>query len=143
MGNQNSPNKGGRPRLEHTMDPEWYKIIVDAGMNGRHVTSFLKELGISWEGHYALLKRNTKYSEAFNEYQKLCEEWWYNLAHESMSRDGGKQFNSRLWTIIVKNKFRENWRDEKSLDVTSQGEKIQSDNKIQVEIIKNQIEDTE
>lgn len=143
MGNQNSPNKGGRPRLEHTMNPEWYKIIVDAGEHGKHITHFLKELGISWESHRNLLKRNTKYLEAFNEYQKRCEEWWYNIAHESMMTDGGSKFNSRLWTIIVKNKFRDNWRDEKSLDVTTQGDKIQSDNKIQIEILKQNLDDVE
>jgi len=143
MGNQNSPNKGGRPRLEHTMDPEWYNIIIDAGRNGHHITRFLQTLGISWESHRNLLKRNTKYLEAFNEYQKHCEEWWYNLAHESMSTDGGKSFNSRLWTIIVKNKFKDHWRDEKSLDVTTQGDKLNSDNKIQVEIIRGTVDDVE
>jgi len=142
MEEQSKPKgKTGRPRLEHTLDPEWYRIVVEAGREGRHITSFLKELGICWQSHHNLLKRNTKYLEAFNEYQKLCEEWWYNLAHQSMARDGGKNFNSRLWTIIVKNKFRDNWKDEKSLDVTTQGDKLQSEKNIQIEIIKTNLDD--
>ena len=103
--------KPGRPRLETTLPPTWYEIIVEAGKAGKHITNFLVELGISWDGHHALLKRNKQYSEAFNEYQKYCEEWWFNKAWESMSEDNGMGFNQRLWTIIVKNKFRENWRD--------------------------------
>ena len=56
----------GRPKLEETMNPEWYKIIIDAGVEGKHITQFLIELGISWEGHYRLLKTNKKYSESFS-----------------------------------------------------------------------------
>ena len=54
----------GRPRLETTMSPVWYDVIIQAGKQGKHITHFLSELGISWEGHYSLLKRNLKYYEA-------------------------------------------------------------------------------
>ena len=131
----------GRPRLETTMDPEWYKIIIDAGKKGHHITRFLKELGISWEGHYTLLNRNKKYYEAFMEYQKLCEEWWYNIAHEAMVQDGGQKFNSRLWQIIVKNKFKENWKDNNEIDITSKGESINSKSPIQIEVIRKSIDE--
>jgi hypothetical protein len=129
-------NKGGRPRLELTMNPEWYDIIIDAGKNGKHITQFLITLGISWEGHYALLKRNKKYSEALREYEKLCEQWWYERAHEAIESGNSNKFNQRLWTIIMKNKFRNNWSDEKQIDITTQGDKISDNNQIQIEIIK-------
>jgi len=129
-------NKGGRPRLELTMNPEWYDIIIDAGKNGKHITQFLITLGISWEGHYALLKRNKKYSEALKEYEKLCEQWWYERAHEAIESGNSNKFNQRLWTIIMKNKFRNNWSDEKQIDITTQGDKISDNNQIQIEIIK-------
>jgi hypothetical protein len=129
-------NRGGRPRLELTMNPEWYDIIIDAGKNGKHITQFLITLGISWEGHYALLKRNKKYSEALKEYEKLCEQWWYERAHEAIESGNSNKFNQRLWTIIMKNKFRNNWSDEKQIDITTQGDKISDNNQIQIEIIK-------
>jgi len=135
-----TPPKKGRPRLETTMNPEWYKIIIDAGRNGKHITAFLIELGISWEGHYALLKRNKAYSEAFQEYQKLCEDYWYNMALDSMNENHGSSFNSRLWTIIMKNKFKDNWKDEKNVDVTTQGDKVNNVNPIQIEVIKKHTE---
>ena len=129
-------NKGGRPRLEITMPPEWYGIIIQAGRDGKHITDFLITLGISWEGHYALLRRNKKYSEAFKEYNKLCEQWWYDRAYEAMASGNSNRFNQRLWTIIMKNKFKDSWSDEKQIDITTQGDKIHDQNHIQIEIIK-------
>lgn len=134
-------NKGGRPRLEITMNPEWYNIMIEAGKNGKHITDFLITLGISWEGHHALLKRNKKYSEAFKEYQKLCEQWWYDKAHEAIESGNSNKFNQRLWTIIMKNKFRDHWSDEKQIDITTQGDKISDNNSIQVEIIRKTTEE--
>lgn len=131
----------GRPPLERTMPPMWYEIIVESGRQGKHITDFLIQLGISWEGHYDLLKRNLKYSEAFKEYNKLCEQWWYNKAHESMEKGESNKFNQRLWTIIMKNKFKDNWKDEKQLDVTTQGEKLSDNKSIQIEIVKGNGED--
>jgi hypothetical protein len=139
--NEENKNKGGRPRLELTMPPEWYSIIVEAGREGKHITDFLITLGISWEGHYALLKRNKKYSEAFKQYEKLCEQWWFNKAHEAMESGQSNKFNQRLWSIIMSNKFKENWRDERKLDITTQGDKINETNQIQIEIIRKAKDD--
>jgi hypothetical protein len=125
----------GRPRLELTMPTQWYEIIVESGREGKHITDFLIKLGISWEGHYELLKRNTKYSEAFNEYNKLCEQWWYSKAHEAVERGESNKFNQRLWLQIVKNKFRDNWKDEKQVDVTTKGDKVTQDKSITIEIV--------
>jgi len=135
-------SKRGRPPLETTLDPEWYKIIIDAGLQGKHITQFLIELGISWEGHHALLKRNAKYSEAVQEYLKICENYWYDMAHDSMRKDGGQGFNSRLWSLIMRNKFGTGWSEKTYMDVTSQGEKLDKQ-PITIEIIKHQIQDDE
>jgi hypothetical protein len=138
----NEPIKrgAGRPRLEQTMNPEWYKMMIDAGRDGKHITQFLIDLGISWEGHHALLKRNKKYYEAFLEYQKLCENFWFKMAHDSMIDNEGAGFNTKLWSIIMTNKFKQNWKSEKHIDVTTQGEKLEpSKSPIQIEIIRKEM----
>jgi len=135
MLNTGDEKRRGRPRLETTMPEGWHEIIIEAGREGKHITDFLITLGISWEGHHALLKRNIKYSESVDEYTKLCENYWYNLAHKSMDENGGQGFNSRLWSLIVRNKFSSRWSDQSRIDVTSQGEKIDS-NPIQIEIVR-------
>lgn len=139
---QNKKRGPGRPRVEDRMIPEWYNIVIDAGKNGKHITDFLITLGISWDTHHALLKRNKRYSEAFNEYNKLCEQWWYNKAHEAIASGESNKFNQRLWTIIMKNKFKGNWQDENKVDITTKGDKLNpTDNTIQVEIIRKTLGD--
>lgn len=132
----------GRPRLEETMNPEWYNIIIEAGKTGKHITQFLIELGISWEGHHKLLKRNPKYNEAVQEYNKLCENFWYNMALDTMRKDGGQGFNSRLWSLIVRNKFPQHWSETTKVDMTSAGQKLGGE-PVQIEIIKQKLKDEE
>jgi len=129
-------NKGGRPRLETTMPEGWYEIITDAGKEGKHITDFLITLGISWQGHYDLLKRNKKYYEAVQEYLKLCEHYWYNMALSSMNKDGGQGFNSRLWSLVMRNKFGNNWAEQTNVDITTKGDAIDKQ-PIQIEIVKH------
>lgn len=138
MSNEKGKRGVGRPRMETYLNPAWYDMIIESGRNGQHITDFLIKLGISWEGHYDLIKRNKKYSEAVQEYKKLAEDYWYNLAKNSMDADGGVGFNSRLWALVMKNKFGNNWKDERQVDVTTQGEKISDIKPIQIEIIKKQ-----
>lgn len=134
--NNNTPKRGvGRPRLELTMPTEWEKIIIDAGKEGKHVTDFLITLGISWDGHHSLIKRSKKYSEAVQQYERLCEQWWYEKARISMEESEGAGFNSKLWSLIMRNKFGSRWSDSSRVDVTTNGDKI-SQNNIQIEIIK-------
>jgi hypothetical protein len=94
-------------------------------------------LGISWEAHYNLLERNREYNLAVKEYKKYAEEYWFNMAHESMVETGGMGMNTRMWSLLVRNMFPQNWSESTTskVDITSQGEKI--DNKpITIEIIK-------
>jgi len=140
---ENKPGRG-RPRVETWLTPMWKEIVLDAGRRGKHITQFLIELGISWDTHYALLKRNKEYSEAFNEYQKLCEQWWFDRAHTAMEETEGAGFNTRLWQVIMTNKFKDNWKSEKHIDIKTDGEKLNNTNTpIQIEIIRKQISDDE
>jgi hypothetical protein len=131
----------GRPRASYNLNPMWKEIILDAGMNGHHITKFLMELGLSWDQHYTLIDRNNEYSKTVKEYNKLCEQWWYERAREAIESGNSNRFNQRLWTVIMKNKFRDQWSDSKEIDITTQGDKITQDNLIQVEIIKKNIDD--
>lgn len=137
-----NPKRRGRPTLEQTITPEWYNIIIDAGKKGKHITQFLLELGISFDGHHALIKRNKKYSEAVDEYNKLCENYWYEMAHKSMEDNGGNGFNSRLWSLIMRNKFSSRWSEASRVDLTTQGGAI-NNNPIQIEVIRKTVIDDE
>lgn len=135
-------NKGGRPRLEKTLKAGWEEIMIQSGKEGKHITDFITKMGISREGHYAILARNKQYSDTYKEYQLHCEQWWFNKAHESIVNGESNKFNQRLWTIIMKTKFKNSgWTDEKQIDITSQGDKLSNPNAIQVEIIRAETKD--
>jgi len=134
----NEEKRPGRPRVETNFPTEWQKIILDAGEKGLHITQFLLELGITWETHSKLLTRNKQYSETVERYKVLCENYWYNQMHEHMSENGGAGYNSRLFSLIMRNKFGDRWSEASKVDLTSKGDSIQS-NSIQIEIIKKSL----
>jgi hypothetical protein len=141
-GNEPIRRGPGRPRLENTMTPMWKEIMLDAGREGKHITEVLTLLGISWNGHYALLERSKEYSQTYSEFLKLAETWWYNRAHNSMMEDNGMGFNTKLWETIMKNRFKENWKSERFIDLSSKGEKIEpSKTPITIEIVKKNTDD--
>ena len=135
---ENNENKRGRgrPKVETRLPEGWKDIIVEAGINGNHITSFLITLGISWDAHNKMMVRNAEYSAAVQEYKKHCEEYWFNMAQQSMATNGGAHFNSKLWSLIVRNKFPNNWSESTRVDVTTQGDKITDDKNITIEIVK-------
>lgn len=138
---ENESRGRGRPRLEHTMTPMWKEIMLDAGLEGKHTTEVLIQLGISWNGHYALLERSKDYSQTYSEFLKLAENYWYNMALNAMNENGGIKFNTKLWETVMKNRFKDNWKTERQIDVTTNGKQLNSDNKIQIEIIKSALDE--
>ena len=125
----------GQPRSESKFPDNWKELILESGKNGKHITDFLIKLDISWENHDNLLERNKEYSETVSQYQKLCENWWFENAHSHMIENGGARYNQRLWSLIMRNKFGKRWSDKNEVDITSKGEKIEQ-NKLEIEIIK-------
>lgn len=138
MKSENEGKKGpGRPRIESKLPEGWKEIIIESGRQGKHVTDFLITLGISWQAHYSLMERNKEYYQAVNEYNKYCEQYWYNMAQEHMEENGGAAFNSRLWSLILRNKFPKHWSESSRVDVTTDGQKIESSKPITIEIVRN------
>ena len=133
--NKPEKNKGGRPRIETRIPDGWENIILDAGREGKHITEFLVILGISWQGHYDMMKRNKKYYETVNQYEKLCENWWFEKARTSMEETEGAGFNTRLWSLVMRNKFSSRWSEASKVDVTTNNESINK-SPIQIEIIR-------
>jgi hypothetical protein len=140
--NNNEDKRGrGRPRTETKLPEGWKDIIIQSGIDGKHITDFLITLGISWDAHWAMMDRSKEYNRAVQDYLKYCEQYWYNMAQEHMEETGGAAFNSRLWSLIVRNKFPKNWSESTKVDVTTQGEKIVDDKNITIEIVKPKSQD--
>lgn len=140
--NNNEDKRGrGRPRTETKLPEGWRDIIVQSGIEGKHITDFLITLGISWDAHWNMMGRSKEYNRAVQDYLKYCEQYWYNMAQEHMVETGGAAFNSRLWSLIVRNKFPTNWSEASKVDVTTNGDKINSNKQITIEIVRNKKDD--
>jgi hypothetical protein len=135
MSEQEGKKPVGRPRVETRLPDGWKDIIIESGKDGKHITDFLITLGIAWDTHYSMMERNKEYSSAVKEYEKYCEQYWYNMAQEHMEENGGAAFNSRLWSLILRNKFPKHWSESSKVDVTTGGDKIDS-KPITIEIVK-------
>jgi len=133
-----SQRRPGRPRVENNLADGWIDIIIQSGKEGKHITDFLIILGISWDSHWALMARNKDYYRAVKEYEKFCEQYWYNQMHAQMEETGGAGYNSRLWSLIMRNKFGDRWSEASKVDLTSKGEQIET-KAIQIEIIKKSL----
>jgi len=138
MNEEQKPKGPGRPRTESKLPDGWYDIIIQSGKDGKHITDFLIILGISWDAHWAMMKRNTEYSRAVKEYEKYCENYWFNQAHQHMEETGGAGYNSRLFSLIMRNKFGDRWSESSKVDMTSAGKEL-NNSSIQIEIIKTVI----
>ena len=123
----------------NSISQEWLDLILDAGSKGKHITEFMIELGISWSDHEMLLSKNKAYAKAIGEYNKLCENYWFSMAHSSMATNGGQGFNSRLWSLIMRNKFSERWSEAQKVDLTSNGKEMNTA-PVQIEIIRKNLE---
>jgi len=124
-------------RSNRNVPPDFESVMIRSGKEGKHITDFLIELGLNWEQHTKQLEVNKKYKDTFQAYQKHCEEYWFNLAHKAMTEKDGQGFNTRLWSLIMRNKF-QHWTESTNVDLTTQGQKISSE-PIQIEIIKNKL----
>ena len=134
----------GRPRVETKLPDGWRDIIIQSGKEGKHITDFIIILGISWDAHWAMMDRNKDYNRAVKDYEKYCEQYWFEQMRVQMEETGGAGYNSRLWSLIMRNKFGDRWSEASKVDLTSKGEQIETKAPIQIEIIKKSLnEDTD
>jgi len=105
-----SQRRPGRPRVENNLADGWVDIIIQSGKEGKHITDFLIILGISWDAHWALMERNKDYYRAVKEYEKFCEQYWYNQMHAQMDLTSkGEQIETKapIQIEIIKNTIKE------------------------------------
>jgi hypothetical protein len=134
-------NRGQGMKAEDTFPENWKEIMIDCGKRGKNQTEIFIKLNIHHSTHYDILERNQEYKETYEEYLQHCEQWWYDKAHEAIVDGKSKMFNQNLWSMIMRNKFKANWKDEKSLDVSTMGEKLTSVDPIKIEVIRKSIEE--
>ena len=113
----------------------WKEDILDLGAQGKNKIHYTNYLGISRDLMYRIMDRDPDFAGTIKAALNLSQEWWVNKVREGFEKEASNKMNAQLWRYMMENTFREDWKTEQSIDLTSGGEKITPDNKIIVDII--------
>lgn len=131
-------NPVGRPRKTlRDLPNNWQLICQEMGREGHFDVDLRVRLGITKETFYSLLDNEPEFHEAVNEFRELSQNWWNSIPKKGFRDGTSKNLNSNLYALIMRNRFKDDWNAEKKVDITSGGEKIDSNKKIEIEIIKS------
>ena len=113
----------------------WKEDILSLGAQGKNKIHYTNYLGISRQTFYNIMDRDKDFLDTIKAALNLSQEWWVNKVREGFEKETSNKMNAQLWRYMMENTFREDWKTEQSIDLTSGGEKITPDNKIIVDII--------
>lgn len=134
----------GRPRLTLDEFPKgWKEELLRMGAEGMLDVDIKVYLNISNDTFVRLLVDEPQFLEIVSQARQLSHSWWVAISRNSFASGTSKQVNSQLYSLILRNRFKDEWNAENKVDITSGGEKIDSNKKIEIEIVKKIIEDKE
>jgi hypothetical protein len=137
-------NPVGRPRITIDEFPkDWKTELIKMGEQGMLDVDIKAYLNISNETFSRLLEREPEFLEIVSRMRQLSHIWWINISRNSFANGTSKQVNSQLYSLILRNRFKDEWNAENKIDITTQGEKIDSNKKIEIEIIRKAIDGKE
>ena len=137
-------NPVGRPLKNlNDLPQNWKLICQEMGQEGMFDVDLRVKLGITKDTFYSLLENEPEFSEAVKEFRELSHTWWSSIPRKGFKNGESKNLNSNLYSLIMRNRFKDDWNAEKKVDITTGGDKIDSNNKIQIEILKTKIEEEE
>lgn len=140
MNNGKRP-EGRPPKTLLDLPQNWKLICRELGREGAFDVDLRVALGITKETFYALYEREPQFYEIVNEFRELSHNWWNQIPRNGFKLGKSKELNSNLYSLIMRNRFKDDWNATNNVDITSGGEKIESTKKIEIEIIKNLKED--
>lgn len=132
----------GRPKKTLNDLPDGWEIrLREMGQEGMLDIDAIVYLGIGKQLFYEWVETNEDFSNAVQEMRDLSHTWWSSIPRKGFKDGKSKDVNSNLWHLVMRNKFKDEWNTEKKVDITTGGEKLDSNKKIEIEIIRKKIED--
>jgi hypothetical protein len=127
----------GRPRLTLDEFPkDWKEQLLRMGADGMLDVDIKVYLNISNDTFSRLLNDEPQFLEIVSQARQLSHSWWVAISRNSFASGTSKQVNSQLYSLILRNRFKDEWNAENKVDITSGGEKIDSNKKIEIEIVR-------
>jgi hypothetical protein len=135
-------NPVGRPKVSIDQFPkEWKEELARMGSEGQLDIDCKVYLHISNETFARMMVEEPEFTEAVSIMRSLSHAWWARLPRQAFGSGTSKQMNSNLYALVMRNRFKDEWNHaESKVDITTQGDKIDSNKKIEIEIIKKTID---
>lgn len=128
--------------VQRGLIPEnWKDIIINLGKEGKNKMYFANALGLHRDTFYKIMKRDPEFNKIVQQALQYSQIWWIENVREAFEQGTSSRLNSNLFKYYMQNVYRDDWKDETQLDITSKGDKIKDDNTIQIEIIRPKEED--
>ena len=134
--------KRGRPKIriedlvERGVWPEdWKEVILQMGKEGAQHTHIMERFDLARETYYKLMNRDTDFRDTVNKAQTYAQNYWVKFMEDAFIKGESKSINSNLWSLVMRNKFKEDWSEKQYIDHQTKGESINNDNNIVVKII--------
>jgi hypothetical protein len=84
-----------------------------------------------------LLKEDPEFKRTMELMKQHSEIWWVNVSRNAFREERSKQINSNLYQLVMRNAFKDSWNEAQTkVDITTQGEKVDSAKKFEIEIVK-------
>ncbi len=90
--------------------PEMCETVIELMTEGASQFEVLAELGICEDTFYRWKKENKEFSESIKRGVQLSQAWWERKGRISLD---DRQFNSSLWYMNMKNRFK--WADKQEV----------------------------
>jgi len=121
---------------------DWKEQLIKMGNEGMLDIDIKTYLNISNDTFTRLLNEEPQFLEVVSQMRQLSHAWWVAISRNSFATGTSRQVNSQLYSLILRNRFKDEWNQaENKVDITTGGEKIDSNKKIEIEIVKKIIED--
>lgn len=134
----------GRPKKTlNDLPVGWQIRLREMGQEGMLDIDAIVYLGISRETFYEFLNEYEEFTNTVQEMRDLSHTWWASIPRKGFKDGKSKELNSNLWHLVMRNKFKDEWNTEKKVDITSGGDKLDSNKKIEIEIIRTKEKDGE
>jgi hypothetical protein len=132
----------GRPkiRIEDLVErgvwsEDWKEEIYQMGKEGKQHTHLMEHFDLTRDTFYKLIGRDKNFADAVKKMEMYAQNYWLKFMEDAFIKGESKSINSNLWSLVMRNKFKEDWSEKQYIDHQTKGESINNDNKIVVKII--------
>lgn len=95
--------------------PEYCDQVIEWGRMGKSLTWMASQLDISRDTIYDWVKTKPEFSDAISRAKAHAQAHWEDLGEVGLSTQG---FNASVYTKSMAARFPEDWRDNKSVELT-------------------------